>query len=137
MLVTATDLVHRVVGGWRVLVIESDPDAAATLTAALRLHGLDARAAHSGAAALALATETNPDVIVTDLDLPDADGCAFIRRVRGWPRPPAVIVVSGHTALGRQKAAAAAGAAAYRLKPADPGEIAGIVRQLCAPDPDE
>jgi DNA-binding response OmpR family regulator len=128
---TATDLVHRVVGGRRVLVIEPDADTAASLTAALRLHGLDARAAHTGAAALAVAADTDPDVVVTDLDLPDADGCAFIRRVRAWPRPPAVVVVSGHTADGRRKAAVAAGAAEYRLKPADPAELAEVVRRLC------
>ena len=134
---TATDLVHRVVGGRRVLVLEPDADAAATLTAALRLHGLDARAAHSGADALTLAGDTQPDVIVTDLDLPDADGCAFIRRVRNWPRPPAVVVVSAHTAHGRRKAAAAAGAAEYRLKPADPAELAEVVLRLCGPADDD
>jgi CheY-like chemotaxis protein len=133
---TATDLVQPVLGGRRVLVLEPDADAAATLTAALRLYGLDAHAAGTGAAALALAADAPPDAVVTDLDLPDADACAFIRRVRTWPRPPAVIVVSGHTALGRKKAAIAAGAAEYRLKPTDPADLADAVLRLCVPHGD-
>jgi DNA-binding response OmpR family regulator len=131
--VTGTDLVHRPTSGERVLVIEPDEDAAASLTAALRLHGFDARSARTASDALKSIAEITPQVIITDLDLPDADGCALIRRVRAMPRPPAVVVVSAHTALGHQRAAAAAGAVEYRLKPADPIQLADLIRQLCRP----
>lgn len=130
---TGTDLVQRVVGGERILVVESDEDAAATLTAALRLHGFDARSARNGTDALARAKDFDPCVVITDLDLPDADGCAVIRRFRARPSPPTVVVVSAHTARGRRQAAAEAGAVEYRLKPADPVELADLVRRLCRP----
>src|SRR5262245_3328569 len=109
---TATDLVKRPLGGARVLGAEGEPDGSAALTAVLRLNGFDAREARTAAAALEALSETRPAVLVVDLDLPDGDGCALIRRARRFPDPPAVVVVTGHTAEGVRRAAAAAGASA-------------------------
>jgi DNA-binding response OmpR family regulator len=127
---TATDIVLPVLGGPRVLVAEGDADASVSLTAMLRLKGFDAREARTGAAALACAAQTQPHVLILDLDLPDGDGCELIRRVRHLPAPPAVVVVTGHTQDGVRKAAKAAGAAAYLLKPADPDDLTGLVWRL-------
>jgi DNA-binding response OmpR family regulator len=131
---TATDLVQRPLGGARVLVAAGDPDGSATLTAVLRLNGFDAREARTVEAALEAMTEIHPDVLVVDLDLPDGDGCALISRVCRFPDPPAVVVVTGHTAEGIRRAATDAGAAAYLLKPADPTELARLVGQLSRRD---
>ncbi len=127
---TATDLVKRALGGARVLVAEGDPDGSAALTALLRLNGFDAREARTAEAALRTVVELRPAVLVVDLDLPDGDGCALIRRVRRLPDPPAVVVVTGHTAEGVRRAALAAGASAYLLKPADPAALAKLVGQM-------
>lgn len=127
---TATDLVMRPLGGACVLVAEGDPDDSAALTAVLRLNGFDAREARTAEAALRATAEARPAVLVVDLDLPDGDGCALIRRARRLPDPPAVVVVTGHTAEGVRRAASAAGAAAYLLKPADPVELAHLVGRL-------
>ena len=70
-------------------------------------------------------------MVVLDLDLPDGDGCELIRRVRAVAEPPAVVVVTGHTDLARRRAATAAGADAYLLKPADPDALVGVVSDLC------
>lgn len=128
---TATDLVKRALGGARVLVAEGDPDDSAALTAVLRLNGFDAREARTAEAALRATFETQPAVLVVDLDLPDGDGCALIRQVRRFPSPPAVVVVTGHESEKVRRAAADAGAAAYLLKPADPIELAKLVGKLC------
>jgi len=127
---TATDLVKRPLGGARVLVAEGDSDGSVALPAVLRLNGFDAREARTAEAALEAASETRPAVLVVDLDLPDGDGCALIRCARRLPNPPAVVVVTGHTAEGVRRAAAAAGAAAYLLKPADPAELARVIGRL-------
>jgi DNA-binding response OmpR family regulator len=116
-----------------VLVVESGADAAATLTAMLRLNGFDARTVPTGAAALRAVAETNPQVVVIDLDLPDADGCDVIRRVRSRVDAPAVVVVTGYTDMARKRAATQAGATAYLLKPADPSDLVRLVKHLCGP----
>jgi DNA-binding response OmpR family regulator len=127
---TATDIVKPVLGGTRVLVVEGDVDDSVALTAVLRLNGFDAREARTEKEALRATSETQPAVCVVDLDLPGGDGCALIRRVRRMPDPPAVVVVTAHTAPGVRRAALDAGAAAYLLKPADPAELARLVGQL-------
>jgi CheY-like chemotaxis protein len=135
--VSATDLVHAPLGGaGRVLVVEADPDAAASTAALFRLHNFDARTAPTAAAALAALAAHRPAVVVLDLDLPDADGCDLIRRLRAAPRPPAVVVVTGHTDAAHRRAAAAAGAAEYLLKPADPDTLVGLLRRYCGTDAD-
>jgi DNA-binding response OmpR family regulator len=128
---TATDLVKPVLGGASVLVAQGDSDGSAALTAVLRLNGFDAREARTEEDVLTAVRETGPAVLVVDLDLPGTDGCALIRRVRRLPNPPAVLVVTAHTAPGVRRAATQAGAEAYLLKPADPVELARLVGQLC------
>ncbi len=123
-------------GGRRVLVVESGEDAAATLTAMLRLNGFDARTARTGSDALAAVKQDHPRVVlVLDLDLPDADGCEVIRRVRTTAEPPAVLVLTGHTDRAHRRAAAEAGASAYLLKPAEPARLVQLVRELCGDQP--
>lgn len=129
---TATDIVKRPLGGARVIVAEGDTDDSVALTAMLRLNGFDASEARTAEAALRATTETRPAVVVIDLDLPDGDGCTLIRRVRRLVNPPAVVVVTGHTAEKTRRAALDAGATAYLLKPADPIELAKLVGRLCA-----
>jgi DNA-binding response OmpR family regulator len=133
---TATDLVPRCLGGGRVLVVDSGEDAAVTLTAILRLNGFEAYTARTGADALKAMNTVRPGAVVIDLDLPDADACDVIRRVRGRPNPPAVVVLTGHTDPGHRLAAAQAGAAEYLLKPAEPTDLVRLLAQLCPAPPD-
>ena len=128
---TATDFAMPVLGGHRVLVVENDPDTAASLTAALRLNGFDAHAARTAAAAVAAVTATHPRVVIATLDLPDADACDAIRRFRAMTDPPVVFVLTGHSDRGHRRAAADAGAAEYLLKPADTKALVRLIRTAC------
>ena len=128
---TATDLALPVLGGGRVLVVEDWEDAAVSLAALLRIHGFETLTARTGSEAVEVAATQRPQVMIVDLGLPDADGVDVIRRCREAADPPAVVVVSGYGDDDRRAAAADAGAVAYLLKPADPGELVGWVRRLC------
>lgn len=128
---TATDFAMPALGGWRVLVVDADADAAASTAGVLRLYHFDAHTARTGAAVLSAVAADPPAAVVIDLDLPDADPCEVIRRVRARPNPPAVVVLTGHTDLAHRRAAAAAGADKYLLKPAEPAELAALLRLIC------
>jgi len=128
---TGTDFAMPVLGGERVLVVEDGEDAAATLTAVLRLHGFDARSVRTAAAALAAVKACRPRVVLLDLGLPDADGCEVLHQLRAVPDPPAVVVVTGHAEPKWRKAAEMAGAAGFFVKPAAPEELVSAVRRLC------
>ncbi len=62
-----------------------------------------------------LAGGAGPDVIVTDLGLPDATGVEIVTRLRAAASPP-VVVLSGLETPGMAAALAAAGAAGHVVK---------------------
>ena len=69
----------------RVLVVEDNPRLRATVREFLRWEGYEVDEAAHGLEALAVAADTRPDVIVTDLQMPVMDGATFIQRCRELP----------------------------------------------------
>ena len=65
-----------------VLVVEDEPDVAALLDAVLGASGYDVRHADAAASALRAVQEQNPDAILLDLNLPDADGLVLLHDLK-------------------------------------------------------
>ncbi len=115
----------------RVLVVEDDPIAAdAHAEYVRRLDGFDlAGVARSGAEAMALlstasaggagTTEGPPgiDLILLDMNLPDAHGLDLLRRVRGLGLPTDVIAITAVRELQVVRSAISAGIVQYLIKP--------------------
>lgn len=91
--------------GPRVLVIEDDTDAAATLRAMLEAEGLAVDTVETAETALAAVDANTYVAALVDIGLPDRDGISLIRALRGKPRSRAlpVVVVSGDVARGRRR----------------------------------
>jgi DNA-binding response OmpR family regulator len=117
----------------RVVVLDADPDGAASLAGMLRLRGFDADAAHTIRDAIRLVSATRPSAVLTDLDLPDGDPIRLIRQLRATAGGPVVVVVTGDTSPARRSAATTAGAADFFLKPADPQTLVRRLQHLCYP----
>ncbi|NGN64058.1 response regulator transcription factor [Streptomyces sp. A7024] len=100
----------------RVLVVEDDAHLVRTLVLNLQARNYGVDAAPDGATALRLAAARQPDVIVVDLGLPDMDGQAVIRGLRGWTGVP-ILVLSARRAPEEKVAALDAGADDYLTKP--------------------
>ena len=66
----------------RVLVVDDDDDVLASLERGLRLSGFDVSTAKDGAEALRSATETRPDAIVLDINMPVLDGVSVVTALR-------------------------------------------------------
>jgi response regulator of citrate/malate metabolism len=118
-----------VTGGIRVLVVEDDPIAAdAHAEYVRRLAGFSlAGVARSGAEALALLFPAGPggaqdgrpgiDLILLDMNLPDAHGLDLLRRVRGLGLPTDVIAITAVRDLQVVRSAISAGIVQYLIKP--------------------
>lgn len=100
----------------RVLVVDDEPQMLRTLRINLNARGFDVTTASTGAGALAAAGQTNPQVIVLDLGLPDIDGFTVLAGLRGWTNVP-VIVLSARTDASDKVQALDAGADDYVTKP--------------------
>ena len=120
--------------GANVLLVDDDADTREFLATALRAAGAELRAVGSADAAFEAMRAWRPDVIVSDIAMPEQDGYAFIRSVRtlgeeAGGRTPAVAL----TALARPRDrvhALAAGFQTHLAKPVDPGELVLAVANL-------
>jgi DNA-binding NarL/FixJ family response regulator len=86
--------------------------------------------AGDGAAALHLATELRPDVIVIDLVMPGMDGLQAIRLLRSAAPTTPILAFSIRDETPARSAAAAAGAAAFVAKQEGPDRLLAAIRAL-------
>jgi PAS domain S-box-containing protein len=125
--------------GVRVLMVDDDPDALDLGSTILAGAGADVRTCLSAAAALEMLRQWPPDVLVSDIEMPDEDGYSLIRKVRAWDaergrRTPAVAV----TAYGRPEDRMRSLTAGYNMhvpKPVDPAELTTIIASVVARPP--
>jgi CheY-like chemotaxis protein len=68
--------------GVKVVAVDDEADARAVLRAILEQHGAEVRMAASAAEALSLVSSWRPDVLVSDIGMPEADGYELMLRVR-------------------------------------------------------
>ena len=69
----------------RILIVEDNADAAATMAMLLRLKGHAAETCGTAARALERVAELQPDAAIVDLGLPDMSGAEFVRLARQLP----------------------------------------------------
>jgi CheY-like chemotaxis protein len=122
--------------GVRVLVVEDDADCRALFTVILEIEGAIVATAGTAWEGLKRIGQFVPDVIVTDLGLPDEDGCWLIRGARaavgsGVRVPPIAIVTANDEPFVRRRCLLA-GCDAFLTKPVDASDLCAAVRRLAA-----
>src|SRR3954468_15453548 len=95
----------------QILVVDDNRDGAQTLAMILRYAGHEVSVAYNGQAALELAREQKPKVILLDIGMPRMDGYTVARRLRAAPETKdcQIIAVSGYGLPGDKARAKAAG----------------------------
>lgn len=115
----------------RILIIEDDDETRELLRMALEKRGYQVSVAEDGVSGYDTALFLKPDLIVTDIQMPGADGVHVIRRVRdtaALERTPILVT----TAFGNGTATFSLqlGANAYEPKPINPDSFMSTVRRL-------
>lgn len=122
--------------GIRVLIVEDDVDNRRVLAETIKQSGGDVRCADSAAGALDVLTDWTPTVIISDIALPDIDGCALLEQLRSQiPARAGTIPALALTVLGRpheHDRIIAAGFDVLREKPIDPIDLAHEVARLAS-----
>jgi CheY-like chemotaxis protein len=123
-----------VLKGLKVLVVDDEVDSRELITAVLLQCEFTVTAVSSASEALAAITSDPPDVLISDIGMPEEDGYSLIRKVRALPpqqggRIPAVALTAYARAEDRIKALAA-GFQMHTPKPVEPAELAAIVASL-------
>jgi len=107
----------------RILIIDDEEAARYGISRALANQGYELSEAENGLAALAKVEEFQPDVIVSDINMPGMDGISLLRHVNETPEPPLVVLI---TAYGSEQVAIEAlrsGAHDYISKPFEVQEL--------------
>ncbi|MBT2474847.1 response regulator [Microbacterium sp. ISL-103] len=113
----------------KLLIADDDPQMVRALRITLAAHGYEVVVAPDGAAAVAAAAQTHPDLIMLDLGMPRLDGIEVIQALRGWTNVP-IIVVSGRTGSADKVEALDAGADDFVTKPFQVDELLARLRAL-------
>jgi len=111
----------------RILLVDDEVSIQRALAPLLRSRGYKVDVAGSGADALRLFAEHQPDLLVLDLGLPDIDGTEVCRRVRQESSVP-IIILSARWREADKVAALDLGADDYVTKPFGPEELLARIR---------
>ena len=116
----------------RILALEDEPLAAAAMQAALSGHGFDVDTFHDPARAIEAFHLHSYDLVLADARMRRGDGLEFTARVQelaGIEKLP-VVLVDNRANSATRRAALAAGASAYIVKPASWGEVTETLADL-------
>lgn len=122
--------------GLRVLVVEDDPDARELVTAILEDAGAVVESAPSAASGFDAVQRFHPELLVSDIGMPDEDGYSLIRRIRelnddqGGTIPS--IALTAYTRREDRDKAIGAGFTLHMGKPVSPLALVTAIRALAA-----
>ena len=114
----------------RILVVEDEKRISDFLTRGLESNGYAVDAAADGATALDLANNTDYDLIILDLMLPDTDGLRVLEKIRSRKTGPPVLILSARGAVDDRVKGLEQGADDYLTKPFAFVELLARVRAL-------
>jgi PAS domain S-box-containing protein len=128
---TNEPLATETLDGIRVLVVEDEPDTCDYLDQFLRTYGAEVMCARSAQEALAQLAQSRPDILVSDIGLPDIDGYELMQRIRRLPADcsgaiPAIALTAYARSEDRTRAFRA-GYQAHLAKPVEPNELVATI----------
>jgi len=120
--------------GDRILVVEDNEKNMKLVRDILLASGYTPVEASTGEAALALAAEEAPALVLMDIQLPDLDGAEALRRLRSNERTAAipVLALTAQAMQGDRERFLAAGFDGYLSKPIDVDDLIATVQRICA-----
>jgi len=114
----------------RIMLVEDDAALAELLVEELEAEGYLTAAFASAEDALAAIDQVAPDLVVSDLQLPGADGLTLVESLRSREPPPGVLMISAFGTVDRAVAALKAGADNFLTKPLDMDHFLLSVKRL-------
>ena len=132
---------RRSLGGERVslddihvLLVEDDEDSRKLLSVMLKQHGAEVTSASSAADAYRLFNEKLPDVLISDIGMPEQDGYELMRRIRELPVEKGGLIpalaLTGYATRRDRDLSLSAGYHRHIAKPIEQGELVAAIASL-------
>ncbi|HUV27616.1 MAG TPA: response regulator [Anaerolineales bacterium] len=115
----------------RILFVDDDPLTLETLKRSVELFGHQAILANSGEQAQSLVIEQLPDLIMTDMMLPDTDGVSLVKILKANPEVSAipVVILSASPEVDASEISLAAGAEEFLTKPVRLDKLQSVIER--------
>lgn len=122
----------RDLSGTRILVVDDETDSREFAAFVLEQAGASITSVASGIDALQTFSQSVPDLIVSDIGMPEMDGYMLMRRIRALPNGQQIpaIALTAYAAELDQQQAIQAGFQRHLAKPIDPERVIAIVTEL-------
>lgn len=116
----------------RLLVVDDEPNLLRAVAACLKTEGYEVSTARSGRDAIMQLAETVPDLVISDIRMPEMDGYQLARQLRGSPRTALVPIVflTAKDETADRIEGFRAGIDAYLTKPFEPDELLAVVNGI-------
>ena len=116
---------------YKILIVDDDADQRDFLIALLKFEGYDVEIAQDGNEAIKQVKSTCPNLIISDIDMPDIDGITMVKMLRELPECSdiPILTLSGYS-TGNLKMAMHAGANQALRKPVEMDSLIGIIHSL-------
>ncbi len=113
----------------RLLIVEADPKAGASLRLQLRELGVEADEAATADRALAVAASTRPAVVLVDAAAPGCEGSSFVQRLRALGGLASVLVIGGAGEGPAARLATGTGADGFLVRPLESNRLGAILQR--------
>ena len=118
-----------------IMIVDDSMSLRQVVSITLKGAGYDVLEAHDGSDALAKLTGQKIHLIISDVNMPNLDGIAFVRAAKQLPayRFTPVIMLTTEGQESKKREGQAAGAKAWMVKPFQPGQMLAAVSRLIMP----
>jgi CheY-like chemotaxis protein len=118
-----------------ILVVDDSADNVALISLTLQQQGYRVVTANNGEDAVTVATQTQPNLILMDINLPTLDGLGATRRIldNETLRDVPIVAITAFGTEGFQRAAYDAGVSGYLTKPIDLDRMHQLIARLLSP----
>ena len=121
-------------GPQRILIVDDVADVTEMIALFLKHAGFDVATANSARSALRLSSESQFDLIISDIGMPEMNGydlAESLRKREGYEMIP-LIAVTGYTEYDDRGRSLAAGFNAHLTKPINPAHLLSVISELLA-----
>ena len=116
----------------KVLLVDDEKDFLESMSERMRLRGMDVITSSSAKEALEVIENDVFDAIILDIQLPEMDGMAVLKKIKTKHPEAQVILLTGHASLEKGVEAIKIGASDYLEKPADMEALSKKIKEAKA-----
>jgi two-component system, chemotaxis family, chemotaxis protein CheY len=118
-----------------IMIVDDSASLRQVVSIALRGAGYDVIEGKDGADALSRLTGQKVHLIISDVNMPNMDGIAFVTAVKQLPayRFTPIVMLTTESQDSKKREGQAAGAKAWMLKPFNPPQLLAVVQKLVLP----